>query len=199
MATGATEFTESIREAIRAQSPDVVVAEHVLERVPHIFRNDWALYRSWRGQLASRVQVDPCDISIIGSACVGASLSPQKGVAAFSERSDVDVAVISPYHFDVAWRTLRAFALADARTPRERQAVINHRNNYIYWGCIAIDKILRIMPFAKEWAIASSHMRGVDPTAGRDVKFRIYRDFDSLRSYQTQSVKLLRAELMEAG
>jgi len=192
------ELVDSIREAIQTVNPRSVVAEHVLERVPHIFDGDWPLYRTWRADLATRLDVDPCDISITGSACVGVSLSPRKNFSVFDGQSDVDVAVISPYHFDLAWRSLRAFRLADAHTPRERQAVINHRTNYIYWGCIATDRILRLMPFSREWIMASSHMRGIDPTAGREVNFRIYRDYDSLRSYQTYGVRKLRANLLES-
>lgn len=192
-----TALASSIRATVETGNPSVVVAEHVLERVPHIFGDDWSLFRNWRAQLAAGLDVDPCDISITGSACVGVSLSPRKNFSDFDDRSDVDVAVISPYHFDLAWRCLRAFCLADARSPRERQAVISHRENYIYWGCIATDRILRLMPFSKQWLVASSEMRGVPPTEGRDVNFRIYRDYDSLRSYQTNGIRKLRAQLLE--
>jgi hypothetical protein len=193
-----TDPANAIRVALESLNPPAVVAEYVLERIPHIFNQDWSLYRKWRAELGSRLGVDPCDISITGSACVGVSLSPRKNFSLFHDRSDIDVAVVSPYHFDVAWRCLRAFRLADARNNRERQAVIRHRENYIYWGCIATDRILRIMPFVKDWLIASSDMGGIKPTEGRDVNFRIYRDYESLRSYQTNGVRTLQAQILES-
>ena len=195
---GRSRLAASIRSMVASTNPAIVVSEQVLERIPHIFAGNWSHYRKWRFKLSRMLEVDPCDISITGSACVGVSLSPYKDFSDFDGGSDVDVAVISPYHFDMAWRCLRSFRLADATSRRERQAIIRHRQNYIYWGCVATDKILRLMPFSKQWLIASSKMQGISPTDGRDVNFRIYRDYDSLRSYQINGVRTLRAQLMDS-
>ncbi len=134
MSDSTNDIAEVIREAIESLNPPSIVSEHVLERIPHIFDNDWPLYRTWRAELGSRLGVDPCDISITGSACVGVSFSPRKNFSLFHDKSDIDVAIVSPHHFDVAWRSLRAFRLADARNKRERQAVISHRDNHSQRG-----------------------------------------------------------------
>jgi hypothetical protein len=89
-------LADLMRNAIRTRDPRSVVSEYVLERVPHDFGDDWPLYRNWRQYLASRIGVDPCNISLTGSACVGVSLNPHKHFAEFDARSDVDVAVNSP-------------------------------------------------------------------------------------------------------
>ena len=191
------DINEVLRVAVTNRSPADVVSEHVLERLPHIFANDWEPYRKWRQKLGAAIGVDPCNISVIGSACVGVSLSPHKGLSKFEDSSDIDVAIISDFHFNVAWRALRGFPLADARTTKERQSILDHKKNYVYWGCIATYKILRILPYAKEWTIAVSDMRAEPPTEGRDINFKIYKDFDALRSYQIHGVESLRVALLE--
>ncbi len=186
----------TVQMAVKTESSEQVVAEHVLERIPHIFNGDWNLYRGWRAKLASLLKVDPCNISLTGSACVGVSFSPHKNFSEFGDSSDIDVAVISPFHFDLAWRTLRAFRLVNAIDQRERRSITQHQTNYIYWGCIATDRILRLMPFCKEWTIAASQMQGVSPTEGREINFRMYRDYESLRQYQLLGVEKLQTSLL---
>ena len=197
MPNAAADIDKVLRVAITNRSAADVVSQHVLERLPHIFANDWEPYRKWRQKLGAAIGVDPCNICLIGSACVGVSFNPNKGLSKFEDSSDIDVAIVSDFHFNVAWRSLRGFRLADARTPKERQSLIAHRNRYIYWGCIATDKILRIFPFAKEWTIAISNMRAEPPTEDREIKFRIYKDYDALRTYQILGVKSLRVALLE--
>ena len=160
--------------------PATIVSEYLLERLPHIFQDDWALYRSWRLRLGVDLQVDPCNLSIVGSSCSGFSLNPNKKLSPFGDHSDIDVAVISDYHFVVSWRTLRNVPLAEARTPKERQALIDHRQRLIYWGCVAADKVLRFLPSAKSWTVAASNMAVESPTEGREIKLRIYKDYDAL-------------------
>lgn len=75
-------------------------------------------------------------------------------------------------------------------------AIEKHRTNYIYWGCIAVDKIIGKLPFAKEWLDASNVAAAQPNTENRDIKFRIYRDVASLRDYTTKSIKDLKVELI---
>jgi hypothetical protein len=171
-------------------------SKHIIDRLPHIFRGDIESFRQWRWKLAQLIDVDPANITIVGSAGVGFSMNPHKGFRAFSPRSDVDVAIISEYHFATAWRALRSFRLADAKDGDERHAVLQHRDKYIYWGCIASERVLRIMPFSTEWTKAISEMAATKPTENRDINFRIYKDYESLRAYQTNGLQVMEAELL---
>jgi hypothetical protein len=49
-----------------------------------------------------------------------------------------------------------------------------------------------ILPFGKDWQSALDMMAEVSPTVGRDVKLRIYKDFDALRYYQARNLESLR-------
>jgi hypothetical protein len=147
--------------------------------------------------LGTLIGVDACNICLTGSSCVGISLNPRKGLATFHDHSDIDVAIVSDYYFDVSWRHLRTIRLGDAIDGAEREALKSHQTRYVYWGTIATDRILRVLPFAGEWTIAMSKMQAETPTEGRDINFRIYKDYDALRSYQQRGVEQLKTELLE--
>jgi hypothetical protein len=70
------------------------------EGTPYVFRECAALYEDVRSWLARRLNVCPKDITLIGSARLGFSLSPAKYGQPFRNDSDFDVALVSPTAFD---------------------------------------------------------------------------------------------------
>jgi hypothetical protein len=157
--------------------------------VPWIFAGDRLAYVEWKEALGADLHVDPCGLVIVGSAATCISLSPRKDLSRFHERSDVDVAVISAWHFDQAWRWLRSLA-ADLDTDGPaRKAVSAHRRGYVFDGTIATDQFVAYLPFGPEWVGALANAGARDPIQGRTVNARLYRDFDSLREYQLKGVR----------
>jgi hypothetical protein len=142
--------------------------------------------------------VDPRAIAIIGSAGVGVSLAPRRSLKPFGPKSDIDVAVVSAHHFELAWRHMRSLSSATrlGLTARQRESLKDHVTRLIYWGAVATDRIIDILPFAATWMVAFSNMAGVNPTAERKINARVYRDFESLRTYQMLSVRAAREELL---
>ncbi len=183
-------------DTLQRLSAPTFLEEHVFDCVPHVFAGDRAAYVGWKRALGAAIDVDPACLTIVGSAAVGCSLSPVQNLKPFDSSSDVDVAVISNYHFTVAWRYLRMNGTrrlkVDART---RNAWDEHVNKYIYWGTIATDKLLGVLPFGLEWLKATGGMSSIEPTKGRDVNLRIYADYEALRAYQMMSVRNVREAL----
>jgi hypothetical protein len=187
-----------IARAILGRDLEELVNELLFEQVPFVFDSHWEIYRSWRYQLSTAINVDPCEIVVIGSAAVGLSLSPIKPLKTFDETSDVDVAIVSDYFFSEAWHHLRTVDLAlDPLTPAQRVAVIEHQKRYVYWGCIATDRILSVLPFSRVWLAARAGLAAVEPTIGRVINFRVYKDFRALRTYQLIGLKRLRTALLD--
>ncbi len=177
----------------------VFVSKWILERpVPYLFHDDHQLYLRWKSELAPRLGVDSCSLLLIGGASVGISFNPNKNFKEFDNQSDIDIAVISPYHFEEAWRFLRNLGSKRFSYSRGVQEIIKaHASNYIYWGTVATDKILPILPFGEKWVLALNDMACVPPTESRDINLRIYKDFESLRSYQIRNLYRLRDELVQ--
>ena len=176
---------------------ELFCSEYLFECVPYIFSGDSTGYFRWKATLADRLGVDPRDLILIGSAAVGFSLDPDKNLREFDDASDVDVAVLSQRHFDIAWRHLRGLGARGYRMlPDEQQAVKSHRRSYIYWGVIATDMILGHLPFGPEWTKALSDMAEIDPTKGRIINARLYHDSEALRSYHVNGLKRLREQIL---
>lgn len=180
-------------EALEQESTDLLASVWILNRIPHPFNDNLVDYAKWRHDLARDLKVDPSAVLITGSAVFGISLNPNKNYRAFDEHSDIDVAVVSDYHFTEGWRTLRNLGpKLHGLPPRSKQAVNDHVSRLIYWGTIATDRILALLPYGQQWQAALAHAAQREPTLGRIINIRVYRDLDSLRAYQVNNLNSLK-------
>ena len=175
-----------------------LASKWVLERTPFAFSEDSESYLKWKELLSDKILVDSSAIVFTGSSGCGFSLNPYKDFNEYNDESDIDLALISDHHFDIAWHSLRNLdSKYYSLTPKQRTSVDDHVNRLIYYGTIATDKILPILPFGKEWTIALNQMSREKPVNGRIINIRIYKDFKSLRDYQTNNLEKLRQKLLE--
>lgn len=188
---------ESLKQTILAEDPFFFVSKYLLECVPHIFADDLNSWLRWKSRLAAYLEVDPHEMVLTGSAAIGFSLNPHKNFKQFNDRSDIDVAVISVHHFDLGWRWLRRRRTSELTLERWQLHALNeHRTNYIYWGTIATDRILGLLPFGGTWTRALEDISRVEPTLERSVNVRVYRDFEALRGYQANGLRILKDQLL---
>ena len=190
----------AFKKDLTLQPVSFLVSKWVLERVPHIFDGDILAYIRWKEGLAKGLAVDSRAIIITGSAGCGFSLNPNKNFRDFDEESDVDVALVSQYYFDISWRRLQTLGATLYRlTQKQKASVKDHKERLVYWGTIATDRILPILPFAKQWVAATETFGHESPINSRDIKVRVYRDFESLRAYQTNGFYELRSGILGAN
>jgi len=180
-------------QALERDPTDLLASVWVLNRIPYPFDGNIVTYATWRHDLARDLQVDPSAVLITGSAAFGISLNPNKNYKAFDADSDIDVAVVSDYHFTEGWRTLRNLGpRLHGLPPRSKQAVNDHVYRLIYWGTIATDRILGLLPYGPQWQNAIARAAQRIPTLDRTIKIRVYRDLDSLRAYQVNNLNSLK-------
>ena len=187
---------ELLISQLRAETAVDFTNHRLLDRIPWLF-SDRSQYITWKSELAADLEVDPFMIVVVGSAATGYSLAPQKNFSAFGQRSDIDTAVVSQRHFDEAWRWLRE--LGPIRLLRrgsiEHDMLNWHRRNLVFDGAIETDKLLPRLPFGAEWATGLGRAGKREPTIGRPVKIRLYRDFASLRQYHVAGITELKNQL----
>lgn len=189
---------KQFQQSLEKESLANVAQRWVIDRTPHIFGGDQVAFVQWKSELAQGLGVDGRAITLIGSASVGFSLNPNKGFKPFNKGSDIDVAIISRHHFELAWHTIRNLgALRHALTPLQAKSLEDHRVRLIYWGTFDTEHLLGKLPFGKQWFEALSSMASIDPTKDRDINARIYRDFESLTAYHVGNFSKLREKLME--
>lgn len=186
--------------ALLTKEPREFVSHYIFEPIPFVFEDNLAAWIQWKTELARGIDVDPYDIVLTGSAAVGYSLNPKKGYKAFDKNSDIDCGVVSQHYFETAWRYLRQLRPSWLSLPPEsKRAIVAHQKNYVFAGSIATDSILALLPFGGDWQRALDLMSRKFPTVEREIKLRIYRDYESLRHYQSSGIERLRSELMVAG
>ena len=96
-----------IMAALGTMRAEDFLSAHMFDRISHIFAGNRELFIARREALSRAIEVDPACISFVGSSAVGVSLNPSSGFKMFDADSDIDVGIISHYHFTVSWRYLR--------------------------------------------------------------------------------------------
>lgn len=192
-------LTDELKDALSTMTPSVFVSRWLLERVPFAFDNNLDAYLAWKHDLADKLAVDPKAITLVGTAAIGTSLNPTKNFKDFDAESDIDVAVVSQHHFNILWRWLRGLGAAYHGLPAGARNAVDRHREYVYWGTIATDKLLPHTPLAAEWVPALDSMSSIGPTKGREVKARVYADYDSLRAYHAKGVRTIRQKLLGGG
>jgi len=189
---------DSFKTELVSDQLSLVVQKWVIDRTPHVFDGDQIEYVIWKSRLAEKIGVDGRAITLIGSASVGFSLSPEKNYREFNEESDIDIAIVSAHHFELAWHSIRSLgASIHSLNHLQRNSLMDHRSRLIYWGTFDTKYLLPKLPFAKQWFEAFEQMTAVDPTRDRDINARIYRDFESLSAYHTNNLNVLRTAQLE--
>lgn len=188
---------EIFKEDLVTAEISFITSKWITERVPHVFSNNLENYIRWKEHLSSKIGVDSKSIVITGSASVGFSLNPDKNLRTFSDSSDIDIAIVSQYYFDISWHFLRNLGTQIySYSPKEKNAIDDHRRRLIYWGTIATDKIIQILPFGQQWVMALDEMANIEPTKGRQINARIYKDFEALRAYHLNNLRTIKDKLI---
>lgn len=184
---------EEFQAEVFTEDTSFLCSKWIIDRTPHIFETDRRSFLKWKEELSKKLLIDSKSIIFTGSSSVGFSLNPTKNFKLFDENSDIDLAIISEFYFDVSWRFLRNLGTKRFDlTPKQKAAIEDHVTRLIYWGTIATDKILEILPFGREWEFILLEMSKFEPINNRVINIRIYKDFESLRQYQVNNLKKIK-------
>lgn len=183
-----SDLRDDFRKDLTSSSLEFVSSKWILERIPYVFNGDYSSFLNVKMQIAQAIKVDSCSIFFVGSSSVGFSLNPQKNLKLFDDKSDIDIAIVSHYYFDVAWRAIQDIDVS--LVPYNIQlAIKDHRERLIYWETVALDKVLGIMPFGAEWLKVLEDLKQIVVFHDRRVSFRLYRNTEALRRYQINNFK----------
>lgn len=178
---------------------DIFVSRYIMDAVPFIFNDSFMEFIEWKHRIAEALKIDPRDIIITGSACLGVSLNPQKNFKKFDATSDIDIGIISPHYFDIAWHEIRNLDLTYLDR-RGRTKINDHKNRLIFYGTIAMDQIWEKISFGMQWNDALTKIKldyGDDAIGNREWHYRIYMDHKAFRDYQINSINKAKGQILE--
>ena len=157
------------------------------------------LFGEFVHESADAFEVDPNGIFCVGSGAVGLSLSPNKirtnQLKRFDKDSDIDLAIISSFHFEQSWRDLRiAGHKAYGSIPSKNLlARLDHQRARMFDGAIVANRLLSRLSFGPSWLAAHKRLQldwtdriGLSGKGG--INLWIYRDYWSVRSYVADGI-----------
>ena len=127
-----------------------VIEQHLIAGLPYVFRDSPDAFRDFTGTLAAQFRTPIADVSVIGSAKIGFSLSPDKFGTPFNAKSDLDTVVVNSEMFDTAWFQL--YNVGSRRFLAERRvqtAFKEHRTNNVFFGFIVPEMLPGIVTLFK--------------------------------------------------
>jgi hypothetical protein len=177
-------------------SRDVVARLWLTEGLPSAFLTSPAVYEDLRGWLASRLNVHPKEITLIGSARIGYSLAPPPEFGRpFDVKSDLDLSIVSPSLFQRVISAFDQFSFdyrSGAVTPRTQWERELWNENLIFGarnipkGFFDPNKIPNFdrYPVAKQvsqsmWMLVKKLEITPDAPKVKRATMRIYRDWQS--------------------
>lgn len=139
-------------------------------------------------------------VMMVGSGKTGYSLSPQKNLKKFTitptdtEKSDIDIAIISLPIFDKLWKEFRkAYNITNKRH-------YSYISREIYRGYINEKNIKLIEPCRKYWkSISCDATKKLKQNMyfKHEINYRVYRSWEDFEEYNLESIKLLKEEVQK--
>jgi len=94
------EELRTVAKSVKDSEKFGVVQQWLSEGIPYCFRECPLLYEAIRGWLAREIEIHAKEITLIGSARIGYSLTPSNYGRPFNNSSDLDFSVISSVLFE---------------------------------------------------------------------------------------------------
>ena len=190
---------KTTKDALLSLDSKVFSSKFIMEGTPYVFNNNIDEYLAWKHEISKKLEIDPRDIVVTGSACLGFSINPNKNFREFDAQSDIDIGIISHHYFETAWNEIRNMQIYNLDYAT-RNAINDHKQRLIFYGTIGMDKIWHKLSFGAKWNDALTDLKANYSgklLGDRDWKFRIYMDNKAFRDYQLISIKTAQNVLLE--
>ena len=199
---------EDFKTILLSEPLETVVREYVFASQSYVFRDHPEQEALFLDLLGDRLETNRDDITIVGSAKIGFSLSPHNFPRLFSDESDIDVVVVNETLFDQIWRTILKWhyprRLEGLRRDDQRWGA--DRRKDIYWGWLVPDRIRfegllfpeTLKPLRDTSTAWFNTFRGLSQYtefSGRDVSGRLYRSWDHALLYHMDGLRQVRESL----
>jgi hypothetical protein len=173
-----------------------IIEEYLLAGVPFAFADAEVSYNLLLDTLSAKLAVERGSITMVGSGRIGFSLSPDHFGTPFSERSDLDMAVVDAELFDRAWLDmLRLGNKYFSLETRVRDWVKTHKANNVYWGFIQPEKLPGVVQVSATWFASFRSLATVREFSSREITGRLYRTCDHVRVQQLHTLRSLRTAI----
>lgn len=182
---------------------DSIIRHFIINNKPFAFKTKPITYEQITQYIANRLDINPLEIKLIGSGKMGFSISPKKFSRVFSEKSDLDFAIINKKIFEKIvmefnqWKddyTTKNIFPKDSEVKYWDENLIRLPRN-IGQGFIDTNKIPNRDPYMNTKTVnhtawfLKTKLEELNIIHVKKVSFRIYKDWDAFFNrvkYNTQ-------------
>lgn len=197
---------------LETESLPSIVETYVFKAEPFAFQENPEAYEQMKANLVERLSVRPENITIVGSAKLGFSLSPDTRFRRFSASSDIDVAVVSKELFDRMWSIILEWhnpRRSEHLPVAERDWVVNSRRR-IYWGTLRPrelkysgvafpEKLRPLRDLTTAWFNAFKELSRLAVFDERETSGYLYRTWWHANLYHTAGLIQIRSQVRETS
>lgn len=146
--------------------------------------NDFAL-NDLKKTVSDHFSLHPNEIVIVGSAKLGFSIAPDKRYQAFSDSSDIDIAICSPKLFDKIWESVYDYSRHEIWHEAKKF------QQYLFSGWIRPDKLPNVPTFRerKEWWEFFRNLTNSQKYGPYQLRGGLYKSWHFLECYQLIAVE----------
>ena len=193
--------SEELLQLVESTPLEEVVNAHIFGGDPFVFRDSPESYQALLDDLSSSLAVKPEDMTIVGSAKTGFSLSPSAFGTPFHDGSDVDIVVVDTQRFDALWFTLLNWDMNVTLSAGYLKKWLIRRREDVYFGRFFTGEpipqlkgptrpLKYLRDIANQWfsAFQSVGLRHA-ALASRRFSGRLYRTWDHARTYHVAGLR----------
>jgi hypothetical protein len=180
-----------IESILNKKSVSKFVNEYILSNQPVCFKDNEEFIWEIKDLLSNQFKIHKKDIEIVGSGKLGISLSDERFGKEFSIKSDVDIALVSPELFNIAWNELLTldflyFKLSD----RERQEL---KDSYqtIHRGFISPERLPKTI-FKEQWWKVFEDLSNKPKYEYRKIRGRLFRNWSFVENYYSIKIRKIK-------
>lgn len=145
-----------------------------------------------RERTARQFKIHPNEICIVGSAKLGFSIAPQKRYRSFSDRSDIDIAIVSEPLFLAIWNDISCYNQAKTAWPEQKDFA-----KYLFKGWIRPDTLPKssMFPLQAEWFEFFAGLVKTGKCGPYKISGGLYLNWNFLERYQEVCVAQCKHEM----
>jgi hypothetical protein len=186
---------DEFERVIQEKSITDFVQEYLFDGIPFCFKDNPNTFNLFRQMICSRFNIHPQNFTIVGSAKIGFSLSPEKYGKPFSDASDIDVILVSEELFQDLWLKLIEFKKTTVyRLSSYHKGRFHELQAIMFFGSIRLDMISNDFPFAREWWKFFNTLSIDERFGPRQIRAMIFKSWRHVSFYYEDGIRKVKEQ-----
>lgn len=170
---------DDFKQLLLEKDAQSIVRNHVFYGECFALNNQ--LYPELKNQIATRFDIHPNQVLVVGSAKIGFSIAPEKRFRAFSDHSDIDVCIVSEKIFESYWLETYKKYLTKPFWPNGEGFI-----KYFFRGWIRPDMLPS--PISNEWFEYFRELTSSSGFGPYKISAGLYKSWEHLEAYQINCI-----------